>query len=251
MKQIDNKLLEQIKNLSELEVLEMDILFAKFNKLLFECYEEKISYIQKNIDDQIIAFGKKIDDYTNEKNSIVTGYINEFQTIYNQRKEQYYNIIVEIQELQANQKIALANFVTFINKNSEEPLDNYEKKLSALITKYDAYDAMVAECEKKLDDCITASIEDFNEIVKYRNSNLEVVKKQNPIINFFSKLLKKFTKKEKFEKEVIEKIKEELSNVEIKNSDMVNIIEQQTIDLIAKIEEVREQVNLEFKLAIQ
>ena len=42
----------------------------------------------------------------------------------------------------------------------------------------------------------------------------------------------------------------EIYEIENQSKDMINIIEEQTIDLIAKIEEIRDQINLEFKVAI-
>ena len=250
MEEVDTKLLKQIKNLTELELTEIEVLFAKFNKTLIEKYEDKISNIQKNIDDQIVSFGEDIEKYKNEKQMIIDRYINEFQKIYDKRKEQYYNIIVEIQEIQANQKIALANFYSVANKNRQNPRDDSQKKLEALVTKYDGYSEIIIECEKKLEECINASVEDFNEIVKYRDVKLDNVKKINPVIKFINNLINKIFKKSKLEKEVIEKMENEIYEIENQSKDMINIIEEQTIDLIAKIEEIRDQINLEFKVAI-
>ena len=63
-------------------------------------------------------------------------------------------------------------------------------------------------------------------------------------------MINKIFKKSKLEKEVIEKMENEIYEIENQSKDMINIIEEQTIDLIAKIEEIRDQINLEFKVAI-
>ena len=217
MKDLGSKLAVYIKELSEIEVLEIEILFAKFNNILKQYYEEKIKAIEENIDEQILFFGKKIEDYETEKSRIISKYTDEFQKIYDQRKEQYYNIIAEIQEAQANQKIALTNFTTVTNSIKNNSSNMYDKKQVALIEKYNNYDVIINEFIKKLDECIDNSINDFNEIVKYRNSNLDTIKKSNIIVNLIHKIMNKFSSKSKIEKEVIQKMESEL--LEIENND--------------------------------
>ncbi len=290
MENVGTKLMTQIRDLSELEVQKLEIQIAKFNKEISEYYETKISTIEENIDSQIKYYGKNISDHREEKDRILNKYKAEFQKNYDKRKEQFFNIQVEIQELQANQKIAFANFkkvaedrtsflesskyVEYISKKQEfqrvvnstvnreefekysallenlkDPLDTYTSKLEALINKYAGYDEIILECEAKLTDCILATKKDFDEITKYRNSDVAVAEGVNFITNLINKILNKFAGKTKFEKDVIQKMESELIKVEQNNIAISDSINEQTIYLVAKIEELRDMINSEFNLA--
>lgn len=292
MKNIGSQLMQEIKNLSELEVQKLEIQLAKFNKEIETYYEGKISSIEENINSQIKFYGKKAEEYIEKKDNILNEYREEFQKSYDIRKEQFFNIQAEIQELESNQKIALANFkkvaedknklleskvyLEYIHKKEEfqkvidstlnheefdkytklleeliDPLDSYYKKMSAIVNKYAGYDEIIVECEKKLSECIVATKGDFDRITKYRNTSLQVSKKGNFITSFFRKIFGRFGKDTKLEKEVFEKMKNEL--LDVKQDNVVNIdeVNNQTVSLVAKIEELREVMNREFKLAIE
>ncbi len=291
MENLGTRLMTQIRDLSELEVQKLEIQIAKFNKEISSYYETKISTIEENIDSQIEYYGKNVSDHENEKNRILDKYKKEFQKIYDIRKEQFFNIQVEIQELQANQKIAFANFKkvaddrkafeesskyseyilkrqeleniinSTVNKeefekysellaNLKDPLETYTLKLEALVNKYAGYDEIILECEAKLTDCILSAKKDFDEIAKYRNTNVAILENGNFITNLINKILSRFAGKSKFEKDVIQKMESELVEVEKSNLEITNAINEQTIYLVAKIEELRDVINSEFNIAI-
>lgn len=291
MENIGAKLMQELKELSDLEVQSATLLYAKFNRELENSYKVKIEAIEKNIDSQIEYYGKSVEEYSEQKNRILERYNSEFQKIYNQRKEQFINVSVEIQEIQANQKIAIANFKKIIedrelflqtSKYSEyikrkkyfkhvidttlnhaefdkytklleeltDPLELYERKLEALVNKYNGYKEIIEQCETKLEECITATKEEFEEIVKYRSASLVAVKKGNFLMDFINKLINKLSGNSKLEKDVIQKMESELVNVENSNNEIINVISEQTITLIATIEQLRDTINSEFKLAM-
>ena len=288
MENIGTSLLERIKELSDIEVQEKELKFAIFNNKIYTSYEEKIKLISDNFDEQLQYYRKK-DNYGDEKEKIISRYNEEFQKIYDKRKEQFINIINEIQEMQSNQKIALANiesvyrsrdsifeseeykeylnnknkfeYMINITKNSSDiekyknklinlknPVDSYNNKLIALVDKFEKYDGLVFECEKKLDDCIIATEEDFETLMKYRNNNLVEQKKENIFVRLFKKL---FASKRKFKKEVIEKMNSEIDDIQNSNIKLLDIIENQTINLVAKIEELRYDINYEYSIATE
>jgi len=288
MENIGTALLERIKELSNIELQEQLLRLAIFNNKVYSNYEEKIKIISNNFEEQLQYYGKT-DIFNDEKEKIIGRYNEEFQKIYDKRREQFINILIEIQEMQANQKIALANvesvyksrdsifeseeykeylenknkyeYIINITKNSSDiekykskliklrnPLDFYNNKLVALVDKYEKYDGLVFECEKKLDDCIIATEEDFESVMKYRNNNLVEQKKENIIIRLFKKL---FSGKRKFKKEVVEKMNIEIDDIQNNNAKLLEIIESQTINLIAKIEELRYDINYEYNIATE
>lgn len=292
MDNVGSRLMQELKDLSEVEIQKLEVQFAKFNKEVYGYYALKIEAIENNIDNQIRFFGKKPEKCQEEKDYILGRYKDEFQKTYNKRREQFFNLQVEIQELEANQKIAVANFKkivedknkilrnniysdymgkrkefqriinTTLNHNEfdkysklldelDDPLEIYTKKLNALINKYAGYNEIIIECEKKLYECIRGTKNDFDQITKYRNNNFIVIKEGNFIINFFKKISRMFNGRAKLEKDVFEKMEEELVDIEENNLLTINSINDQTINIVGKIEELRDVINLEFKLAME
>lgn len=289
MENLGKRLYEKIKELSDIEVQEMELQFAIFNSKAIANYEEKIELINNNFIEQSNYYGKKIEDFENEKNEIISRYSEEFQKIYDTRKDQFINIINEIQEMQSNQKIALANieslynnwdsvlnseeyedyvtkkqkyeYIINISKNNEDiqkytdslkklknPIDLINIKMAAVVDKYEKYDGVIFECEKKIEDCIKALEDDFNSIMKYRNNSLVVPKKENFIVRLLNKL---FGGNKKFTREVIDKMNDEIDDIQKNDLKLLEIINDQTINLVAKIEELRQQINSEYKVAVE
>ena len=292
MEELENKLMDSINQLSNLELLEYKIEFAKFNKEVIDCYESKINAIESNIDYQIKFYGKNPETYREQKNSILEKYKEEFQKVYNKRREQFFSILMEIQEINANQKIALVNFNKTVKSRKKffegatykeyvekyesfkhivdttlkhdefekyskllekhtDPSKMYDIKLEALINKYAGYDEIIVECTKKLNECVEAVKEDFENISKFRNESLAISKKENIFTKLINKILARIAGSSKFEKDVIQKMEKELTEIGKDNDNTINIINEQTINLVAMIEKVREELNSEFKLATE
>ena len=277
MEDLDKKLISEITDLSNAEVQYAQIMLAIFEHELNDSYQEKITLINQNIDSQMKAYGKNLENFREEKNKIIEQYNEQFQKVYDKRKEQFCNIEIEIQEMQGNQKIAIANFkkivdnkkkiqntqryIDFINGRNTivdnqlreiiATIESYDKKLNALVNRYNGYKELIEECEKKLDECMQSSKKDFETIVKYRNSSMKEVAKQNFLSKFFSSILNKFSGKSKFEKDVIEKMENELKDVEKNNNELVDSIQNQTISIVATIQEIRDTLTSEFKLATE
>ena len=66
-----------------------------------------------------------------------------------------------------------------------------------------------------------------------------------------NKILARIAGSSKFEKDVIQKMEKELTEIGKDNDNTINIINEQTINLVAMIEKVREELNSEFKLATE
>lgn len=292
MEELENKLMDLISELNKLELLEYKIEFAKFNKIVNEYYESKINAIESNIDYQIKFYGKNPESYQEQKNNIIDKYKKEFQKDYNKRKEQFFSVLMEIQEVDENQKIVLVNFNKVVKSRKKffegstykeyiekresfkhivdttlkhdefekytklleeltDPSESYDVKLEALINKYAGYDEIIVECKKKLSECIEATKEDFDSISKFRNESLAINKKENILTKFINKILVRLAGRSKFEKDVIQKMEKELVEIEKDNDNTINLINEQTINLVAMIEEVRANLNSEFKLATE
>lgn len=291
MKSIGTELMQIYKDLTENELLEGQIKFAKFNQELLNIYNSKISSIEKNIDDKILYYGRNIEDYSAQKENILNKYTEEFQKIYDQRKMQFFNIENEITEIQSNQKIAITNFYKVVDDRNKflktekyneylsqkqefqeivnstlnhdefdkytklleelvDPLEEYNKMMIGLLQKYNGYDALIVECDKKLEECLIATKSDFEKISRFRNQSLAVINKKNFVVAFFEKILNKFSGASKLEKEFIQEIENELSNIEKENNSIVSEISSQTNRIVELIENVRSEINSNYKFVV-
>ena len=289
MENLGVMLFNAVKELSDIEVQEKELKFAIFNNRAVANYEKRIKVIVDNFANQSAYYGKQVNDFIDEENIIIQRYNEEFQKIYDKRKNQYVNIVNEIQEMQSNQKIALANINSLsqnrdsiiksrefqdymsqkdefeynisISKNNADieeyknsldklinPLDDIDEKLVAVADKYEKYDGLIFECEKKLDDCIKALEDDFDSIMRYRNNSLVVPQKENLLVRLFNKI---FGRNKKYKTEVIDKMTFEIDDIKENNLQLLEVIDKQTINLIAKIEELRYNINFEFNTSTE
>ena len=257
MEEFGKELVQRIQELSSLEINEKQIKYAIFNNKVKDFYNEKIKVITKDFDKQSDFFGKHIEEYITEKTKIMEMYNKEFEKIYYKRKEQYFSIETEIEELELNQKIVLNNIEKIYasrtkvleNKKCDikAKVEQSEVAIKALVDKYEKYDALINECENKIDECISSVEKDFENIVKKRNVALLVPKKESIFEKLFGMF---FSKKKKYKKEVIGKMNNETNEIQNSSEMVISGIEEQTIKVIAKIEEIKNNINLEFKSAI-
>lgn len=257
MEEFGKELAQWIQKLSNLEINEKQIKYAIFNNKVKEFYNEKNKMITKDFDKQSEFFGKHLEEYITEKTKIMDKYNKEFQKIYYKRKEQYFSIETEIEELELNQKIVLNNiekiYVTRTKVLKDKKCDikakveQSEVVIKALIDKYEKYDALINECENKIDECISSIEKDFENIVRKRDVAILIPKKESIFEKLFGIF---FSKKKKYKKEVIGKMNNEINEIQNSSEITLNGIEEQTINVIAKIEEIKNNINLEFKSAM-
>lgn len=236
-----------------------------YGKSVADCENEKNSIVGKYKVEFQKIYDSRREQYINLQNEIQEMVANKMVVIAN-----FKQIAVNKQEFIKSDK-----YVEYINKkkkyqniidttlNSEEynkhfklleelknPLDIYDKKFISLATKFDNYDEAIIQCEKKLEECIEAAKGDFNEIMKFIDTSLELAKKENIFSKIINKILNSLSKDSKFKNNVIQKMENDIINIQKDNEEIVKLIENQTIGLIATIEEVRANINAEFNVAI-
>lgn len=243
--------------------------------------DDQISFYGKKNEDCIDIKQKLIDKYNIEFKKIYDSRRKQFENILNEIQIMKSNqsiaianmdrVIMEREHFLANDKsydtyIKQKNeFEELINKNLNpkeveeyyrllenltDPLDVYHNKLEMLIEKFEDYDAIVEECEKKLEECTNACLEDFEEIIKYRNQSIAVFSKTNAISKILNKFLNLFIGKNKFEKEFIKKMEDELLNIQNTNIKLVEAIDNQTIIIIEMIQNIRNEVSTQKKVIV-
>ncbi len=286
MEDFDNKLLIQIKYMIELETRKLLIQNARFNKIVMNEYENKIRAFETDLDNKVSLYGGNM-DFMIRRNEILELYKAEFQKIFKKRKQQFFGIQEEIQDLQANQKLAIANYKKFEeyrkvysktaeyqsfvqkkeqlqymmqNATTEQEADNYKqkiesmkdpiadfiKKMDALVERYNGYDAIIKECEIKLEECIKATLDDFESIAIKKDTSLVKVKEPNGIMVFINKLINMFSQNSHFEKRFVNKYKDQISKITEQNNSSIKNIESQTMNLIITINKLRDIISEEF-----
>lgn len=257
LEEFEKELSQKIKELSDLEINEKQIKYAFFNNRLLDCYNEKIKIISNNFDKQSKFFGKHLEEYIVDKTKIMSKYNKEFQKVFDKRKEQFFSIETEIEEIELNQKMILKNIEKIYFSrikvlengkcNKKLKVEQSENAIKALVDKYEKFDALINECENKIEECIEACEKDFENITKTGEVALVVPQK----LNFFEKLFGSFfSKNKKAKKEIIGKMNNEIKEIQNSSEIVLNRIEEQTVRVIAKIEEIKNKINLEFKSAI-
>jgi len=287
MNDINNELVAQIKYIIELETRKFLVDIARFNKIVLNDYDEKIKSFEDELDAKISVYGHNKEKYEFKKQEILQSYKDEFDRVYNKRKQQLRGIQAEIQEIQANQKIAIANFKRFeeykivysksqdyrdfIEKKNQieymvqnagtieeannyqqvlnkmqNPVENFESKMSALVEKYNEYDVLVDACEHKIDECIEATLDDFDKISLKKETHLVDLKKQSKILNFISSIIGFIGGAAAFEKRVVRKYKNAIQELKKLNDKYIKNIDSQTMTLVCNINSIREDINEEF-----
>jgi len=231
-----------------------------------DCISEKNAILSKYEEDFQKIFDSRRLQYINIQNEIQELVANKLIAIANfkqiaKSKSEFVNSPTYVEYLNKKQKFeniveTTLNHEEFDNytkllEELQDPLETYQRKLVALASKYDNYDATIIECEKKLDECLESALGDFEEITRYVDSSLSVVKKENIIMKFINKFLSKVNGNAKFEKNVVQKMKNELLEIEEDISESVEIIDDQTINIVAAIEEIRANINTQFDSAME
>lgn len=230
MENIGGKLMIKIKELTELENASLNISIAIYLRNVKDKIKLATEEISKSINNQIKFYGQKEENYVEYKKEILDKYNQEFERLLNEYKIQYINIVEEIAEVQANQKILITNCNTIKNTkekfiNSEEYKkyvklkqkykDDMENSLTKIefdknLKKYQELKNPVKEYDKKIKENIE-KVKNLEEVINLGKNKLDecvqktldeidnlVSRKTKPIqvfenVNIFSKILNKIT----------------------------------------------------------
>ena len=105
---------------------------------------------------------------------------------------------------------------------------------------------LVSKCENKLEECINATLIDFNNISLKHENSLVKVTKQNKLLRLINAVINMITGQSRFEKNVIQKYKSKLEELSLINSNSLKNIESQTMTMVVTINKVRDRINEEF-----
>lgn len=287
MGNINEKLMKNLTKLTELETNNLAIKSAIFVRKITEKIDMSIKEIELRINEEIEFYGQNPENYLEYKKATINKYAEEFKKFSEEYELQYINIIQELQETYANQKISIANCKKMKNfkdeylesnkyqeykqikakykedmdnsltkeefernmnllKNLKNPIDEYDTKIKACIEKAKDYELIIEKCNEKLEECKQKAIEELNNYVSNKTSQLVIYKKNNIISKIINKITNIFKGKQKVQTYVIDKTKQELNTLETDANNTKNNIRENTINLIEQLIGIREEVNHKF-----
>ncbi len=273
-----------IKSFGDNSTNRIKIQLCRFNAVAKSIYKEKMKMLNNDIDAKMQLYGLESSEVEEFKSHMNEKYDAEFQRIYDNRKGQFKDLLVEIGELEAIKSISLVNYLkmtkdrsdymksnecilynsekedieniikasegdqkrAFIDKLNalEDPLYKYDRKCTALLNRYNNCNSVIEEINAQFNDCIKAMSDDFDEVLKV-DTSLEKISKEKFGMNFIKKLLFKLLKlgKNRFRADVVPEFEKNIKEVNSRNSNMEEIIDIQTKNILYKIDNMKDAIN--------
>lgn len=246
------------KNIEELGNIELNdalINLAIFNKDIEDAISKRLEFLKNDFDSKRILYNVGANMFSKQKEEILGQYGALLNKVSENFVYRFHNIQLELQEIESNQKIALANFSKVIsdkNKNhnlSNELLRKYNKKARACLAKYNDYNELVNECLIEINICKKELNETLDKILTI-SQELELIQKQNKMQLFISKIRYIFNGRKKFENNIIKKRRNDISNIQDISEDITKETHNKTINFTATISAMRDRINQEFAIMV-
>lgn len=291
MKVLGSKILQDIKDISDVEVQKSQILLAIFLRKMDEKVESSIEELRKGLKYQVEFYGRKAEEYNDKIESIVNKYTTEITKVTDEYENLYVNVELELQEAVSNQKVAVANLKKiadtkekFLNSAKYQEyletklelktqLDNCVQKvefdrisnlLDNLVNPIDLYNKKMNACVKKyydynkiVEQCEKKKLECIDSIDanldEVINSAIEraLVNVKPSPFDFIRKIINLFSGKTKLEKEVLEKMENKIQVLSEQNNTRIENIENSTVEFVSNILSVKNTIKQEFNSAIE
>ena len=135
-------------------------------------------------------------------------------------------------------------------KELKNPIEDYDIKIKACIEKAKDYELVIQTCNQKLEESKQKAINEINDLVSKKTSQLVIYRKNNIISKIINKMTNIFTGKKKVQINIIDKSKIELNNLEAETNNTKNNIRENTIKFIEQLIGTREELNNKFNESI-
>ena len=215
----------------------------EFNNILEEYNLQFVNIIQElmetNANQKIaIANCKKIRNFKDE--FLSSDKYEEYKKIKAKYKEDMDNSLTKV-EFEKNMNLL---------KELKNPVDEYDIKIKACIEKVKDYELVIQTCNQKLEECNQKSIDEINNMISKKTSQLVIYQKNNIISKIVNKITNIFTGKKKVQINIIDKSNAELNNLEIETNNTKNNIRENTIKFIEQLIVTRDELNNKFNNSI-
>jgi len=253
MKEISDEIISKMLVLNDLEMQKSKIYSAIFKKNMNEIKIKKIQELRSDFENQAEFYNQYIEDYEEEYNEIERKYESNLSQIIEKYNELFINIYLELQEAECNHKIAIANIKNsydikceILDKADEEIIQEYNKKIQACLEKKNNYDTIIAECEKELNNAISDLSKQINSIFGNKSGSL-IIRDENFVQKLINKIKNLFTGKSSFKNYVLNPLKVELDLVEKKTFENIDYIQENIVNIVAKIRQAKKETNRIFE----
>lgn len=255
-KNLISELSQDIQELGRIELNDATLNVAIFDKIIEENINNRIEFLKNYFESKKVLYGIN----SSKVDSQIEDIVNRYSVLLNKIAEQYRfrlnNVEIELQEIESNQKITLANFINAItdkikleksNDLTKENLIKCQKKVVACINKYNNYNELINECLIEINICKKEFVEVLDEILEI-SSEVAMVKKQTKIQMFINRIKFLFSGKTRFQENIISKKTNDLSNIESKDKSLIDDIEGKSVAFSAIILAMRENINRKFMI---
>lgn len=221
---LEKELMNDLRELNQNEQDAIRVFYAMYENSCEKLKNEKLESLEKSLIEQIKFYGRKKDEYSEDIRQITEKYT----SLIEQMAQAYHTwlgaIILDLQDVYNNQKIAIANAKVSIGLS-------HEGKKLASEEKINNYEIVAQECKRQMADCKDKMNSHLNEIFYEKDKSLSTKKG-----NIFQKFMNIFSGKSKVNHFVIAAMNQEINDLEDKVKAECENMENWVIEQIAMLE---------------
>lgn len=243
--QILKELDENVKNMEKINDELSMLNFAIYQKGAEKLKEEKIQNIKNFFNNEAKRYSLNSDKFKDEIQLNVNKYEEQINKLITAYDDMYLNVFKIMQGAINNQKIAIANIVTEIDKrDNNEDIDkaeNINNIIIACVQKKLNYAVIIDECYARLNWCIDELQKDLNEIFINNTVQLQAYN-ENVVVKLRNIIVNKIFGKGKYKKFLLNYENEYLTHIKEKNNLKIMNIVATSIGVSKQMENVTEQI---------
>lgn len=243
--QILKELDENVKNMEKINDELSMLNFAIYQKGAEKLKEEKIQNIKNFFNNEAKRYSLNSDKFKDEIQLNVNKYEEQINKLITAYDDMYLNVFKIMQGAINNQKIAIANIVTEIDKrdNNEDinKAENINNIIIACVQKKLNYAVIIDECYARLNWCIDELQKDLNEIFINNTVQLQAYN-ENVVVKLRNIIVNKIFGKGKYKKFLLNYENEYLTHIKEKNNLKIMNIVATSIGVSKQMENVTEQI---------
>lgn len=221
---LEKELMNDLRELNQNEQDAIKVFCAMYENSCEKLKNEKLESLEKSLIEQIKFYGRKKDEYSDNIRQITEKYTN----LIDQMAQAYHTwlgaIILDLQDVYNNQKIAIANAKISIGLS-------HEGKKLASEEKINNYEIVAQECKRQMAECKDKMSNHLNEIFYAKDKSLSTKKG-----NIFQKFMNIFSGKSKVSHFVIAAMNQEINDLENKVKAECENVENWVVEQVAMVE---------------
>lgn len=235
--QISTELLKAMNDIADNETTAAKIDAAIFIRESERLVNEKVAYLYNMLKVEAKNCSQKQENYFEDVNMIITHYKQKLNMVYDEYYCQYSNIQNELQEANANRRIAMINYQKIVNKSESIALQSKDiKQKEELKKKNENCQKIINMCNLKFDNTREKFENMINEDFLIISKSLQLVSEQNVFQKFFSKFSNIFNGKQKYEN-ILKEYNKIVNNID--SYEIVGQMRDDTVEFVADILEIR------------